>query len=356
VSTLHAREGKDARIALEVLSQSRRAVEPALREAVSSLPPSMSDIAEYHFGWRDEHGNPVPGEAGKALRPALTLAAARAVGADDTAAIPAAVAVELVHNFSLLHDDVMDRDHTRRHRRTVWSLFGAGPAILTGDALLSAATEVLIGSGSQDSAHGLRMLHGAVVNLLDGQCVDLAFERRTEVDVAECERMAAHKTGALLACACALGALFGRGNAEQIGKLHEFGAHLGLAFQFVDDLLGIWGDPAITGKPVYSDLRNRRKTLPVVAALASDTAAGRQLSELYQQESPPSDDDLTRAAELIDKAGARDWCQVRADDLLASALGRLRLLSQPDVIPPQRRRAAIAELAALARLATHRDR
>lgn len=359
----------EARSAREVLAWGRNTVDPVLRAAVDMLPASIRPIVGYHFGWRDEHGRPAGDDGGKAIRPAFVLLTAKAVGGLAAPAVPAAVAVELVHNFSLLHDDVMDGDVTRRHRPTAWSVFGVNPAILAGNALLTLAFEVLAASGHLAAQEGMRMLSAAVLDLVNGQSADLAFEERADVDLPECLRMAEGKTGALLGCACALGASFGGGSPEQVEYLRGFGKHLGLAFQLVDDLLGIWGDPAVTGKPVYSDLHERKKSLPVVAALTSGTPAGRELAALYHRDQPLSSTDLVHAAELIDIAGARAWSQVQADDLLAHALRHLRsaLLPRPgtgaDV--PQERQAgrssadptarAAAELGALARLATHRD-
>lgn len=342
----------EGRPAGEVLAWSRATVEPALRAAVDTLPSSMQRIAGYHFGWWDEHGQPdqTPGmkaTGGKAIRPALVMLSAQAAGGAPATAVPAAAAVELVHNFSLLHDDVIDGDVTRRHRPTAWSVFGLSAAILAGDALLTLALDVLATSGHPAAADGTRMLSAAVQDLVEGQSVDLAFERRAQVEPAECQRMAEGKTGALMRCACAVGALFGGGSPEQVRCLRAFGEHVGLAFQHVDDLLGIWGDPATTGKPVYSDLRSRKKSLPVVAALVSPTPSGRELTALYHRTQPLTGTELARAAELIDSAGGRAWSQAQVDDLLARAMLELRAAG-----PTER---AAEELGALARLATRRD-
>jgi geranylgeranyl diphosphate synthase, type I len=335
------------RSAREVLAWSRSAVEPVLRGAVDRLPPSMRRIAGYHFGWWNEHGQPEQVNGGKAIRPTLVLLSAQAVGGAPAAAVPAAAAVELVHNFSLLHDDVIDGDVTRRHRHTAWSVFGRNAAILAGDALLALALDVLAATGHPAAVDGIRMLSAAVQDLLEGQSADLAFQRRARVEPAECVRMAEGKTGALMGCACAMGASFGGGSPTQIQCLRGFGQYLGLAFQHVDDLLGIWGDPAVTGKPVYSDLRSRKKSLPVVAALTADQPAGPALAELYRRDQPLSGTDAVHAAELIDIAGGRAWCQAQIDDLLAHAMCNLYAAG-----PTAR---AARELGALARLATRRD-
>jgi geranylgeranyl diphosphate synthase type I len=345
VTTVGVRtEGRSAR---EVLAWSRDLVEPALRSAVGTLHSSMLHIAGYHFGWWDEHGQPVQVNGGKAIRPALALLSAQAVGGTAAAALPAAVAVELVHNHSLLHDDVMDGDLTRRHRRSAWSVFGVHPAILAGDALMVLALDVAVSSGNPAAMAGTRMLSAAMQDLFDGQSADLSFEQRAEVELAECVRMAERKTASLLGCACAVGAAFGGGRPEQVTGLRGFGMHLGLAFQYVDDLLGIWGDPAVTGKPVHSDLRSQKKSFPVVAALSSETPAGHELAALYHRDEPLSETDAARAAELIDLAGGRAWSHTQARDLLAQAMQDLQSAS-----PAPR---AAGELGALAKLATQRD-
>jgi geranylgeranyl diphosphate synthase type I len=340
-------EKAKSRSVRESLGWSRGIVDPALRRAVDTLHASMRRIAGYHFGWWDEQGRAAGADGGKAIRPALVLLAAEAVGGTPTAAVPAAVAVELVHNFSLLHDDVMDGDTTRRHRPTAWSVFGLSSAILAGDALLALAFGMLTASGHPAAQEGTLMLGTAVQHLIGGQSADIAFEQRADVDLAEALRMAEGKTGALLGCACALGALFGGGSPQQVERLRGFGEDLGVAFQLVDDLLGIWGDPTVTGKPVCSDLQSRKKSLPVVAALTSGTPAGRELAALYQRDQPLSGTDLAHAAELIERAGARAWSQSKAADLLAQALRHLR-----SAAPVGR---AAAELAALAQLITRRD-
>jgi geranylgeranyl diphosphate synthase, type I len=330
----------------EVLEWSRGHVDPALREAIDTLPATTRRIARYHLGWWDEHGQPAEGGGGKAIRSALALLAAEAVGGTATAAIPAAVAVELVHNFSLLHDDVMDGDRTRRHRPTAWTVFGIGNAILVGDALLNLACDVLAASEHPSAHNGLRLLTDAVQRLVAGQCEDIAFPDRREIQLQECVSMAENKTGALLGAACALGATFCDGTPHQVEHQRAFGEGLGLAFQHIDDLLGIWGDPARTGKPTFSDVRTRKKSLPVVAALTADTPAGRELTALYHRDEPPSETELRHVAELVKAAGGQSWSQNQADHLLARSMEHLQL-AQPI------KRAD--EIRTLARFITHRD-
>src|SRR5207249_5749814 len=279
------------RSAAALLAWSRAMVTPQMRAAIDRLPHSMRRIAGYHLGWWDENGRRVQTGGGKSIRPALVLVAAEAAGGRATPAVGAAVAVELVHNFSLLHDDVMDRDLTRRHRPTAWTVFGVAEAILAGDLLLSLALDVIAASEHPGATQGARMLNAAVLNMIHGQSTDMSFEDRSDVALSECLSMIGRKTGALLGCACALGASFGGGTPDQVDHLRRFGEQVGIAFQLVDDLLGIWGDPARTGKPVYSDLYNHKKSAPIVAALSSSTPAGRELAELYRSDQPLSGDD-----------------------------------------------------------------
>jgi geranylgeranyl diphosphate synthase, type I len=339
MSSVHARSAQ------QVIADCRVFMDVPLRKAVATLPASLQLVVGYHFGWHDEGGRPRQSYGGKAIRPALALLSAEAVGADKAVAIPPAVAVELVHNFSLLHDDVMDGDETRRHRPTAWTVFGVSAAILAGDALLTLAFGVT--AGCRRAATASCMLTSALLRLVEGQNSDLALGRRVTATVPESVEMAAAKTGALLGCACALGATVGGGEPEQVEVLRTFGEQVGLAFQHIDDLLGIWGDPAVTGKPAYSDLANRKKSLPITAALVSGTAAGRELADLYSVDRPLTEDELTRAAALVEAAGGRRWSQSRAEDHLATA-------SQWLMAAAFEERAA-RELLAVAHLITERD-
>ena len=177
---------------------------------------------------------------------------------------------------------------------------------------------------------GIRKARDRTGLIHDGQSQDLSFERRNDVDLCECLGMVERKTALLMSCACAAGAVFGGGRPAQVERFRSVGRHLGLAFQLVDDLLGIWGDPAVTGKPVYSDLQNRKKTLPVVAALTSGTAAGRELADLLACDGKLSGGALARAAELIDRAGARDWSEAQLQVFVSRALRDLDM-AEPTV-------------------------
>ncbi|MEJ3749932.1 polyprenyl synthetase family protein [Actinomycetes bacterium KLBMP 9797] len=317
-------------------------VRPALEEALRGLNPRVRRVCEYQLGWTDGQSG-----GGKSLRPLLTLASAEAAGGDPAVAMPAAVAVELLHNCTLLQDDVMDEDRTRRHRPAAWTVFGASPAILAGDALLALAFTALADSGHPVAGVAAGELMRTVDELVDGQAMDLEFERVGAVGVDDCLRMTAAKTGSLLACACRLGGLFGGGGEAACAALERYGRHLGLAYQLRDDLLGIWGDPRRTGKAALADLRRRKKSLPVVAALAGDGPAADQLRDLYARPEPFDDEAARRAARLVEEAGGREFAEGLARAELAgvdAALAELAALG-----------AAGDRLAALGRFAIARD-
>jgi geranylgeranyl diphosphate synthase, type I len=328
------------------VTTARDLVQPALTAALERLTPQIRQVAAYHLGLADAEGRPCQA-GGKALRPALALLSVRAAGNPAERGIPPAVAVELVHNFSLLHDDIMDGDTERRHRATAWTVFGSPAAILAGDALLALAQDILLEDGAPQGRWAARCLLAAVQRLIAGQGADIEFERRSDVSMDECLTMAGDKTAALMACASSIGAIFAGAPPALAMSLADYGSHMGLAFQLVDDLLGIWGAPEVTGKPVWSDLRSRKKTLPVVAALrGNDGEAARQLRELLGREEPLSEDDLEFAAGLVEKAGGRAWAEVEAARQLETALACLDAGGVPDPVRD--------ELTAIARFITER--
>ncbi|MGN6252234.1 MAG: polyprenyl synthetase family protein [Marmoricola sp.] len=289
------------------LAGARDVVVPALRAAVERLDPDTRLVTSYHLGWCDTEGRPTDADPGKAVRPGLALLAADAVAGDAGTAVPGAVAVELVHNFSLVHDDLMDRDAERRHRATVWSVWGDATAVLVGDAMASLAHEVLGEAESPHAADAQRALARATRELIRGQVLDVAFERRGDVTLEACMDMAAGKTGALLGVSAEIGGILAGAPASVCAGLREYGEQLGLAFQLVDDVLGIWGWPERTGKPVFSDLQAHKKTMPVVWSITHGGAPGRELAGWLDGEGPHDEAQLRHAAGLVEAAGGREW-------------------------------------------------
>ncbi|MET9800931.1 polyprenyl synthetase family protein [Streptomyces sp. NPDC006368] len=338
--TLPASTTVSPRSPADTLARCRALVEPALRERITRLHPWPAEMAGYAFGWCDIGGAPRTGTSGKGLRQALAVLCAEAAGAPGGIAVDGAVAVELVHTFSLLHDDIMDGDETRRERPAVWKAYGTGPAVLAGDALFALAFEVLATAPGPHGAAAVRRLSRDLRDVVDGQSEDLASESRPwtgpeAVDVHAYLRMAEHKTGALLGCAAALGALLAGAPEGTVHALSTAGRELGVAFQAVDDVLGLWGDPAVTGKPVHGDLRRGKKTLPVLAALTAGTPASARLAELLTAVRPPGaagDAVIRRAAGLVAEAGGRESALAEARrrlDLAREALHSVPLAPGP---------------------------
>ncbi|MER5961456.1 polyprenyl synthetase family protein [Streptomyces sp. NPDC002057] len=354
----------------EVLRGAGDACESQLRRWVGSLGSSVAEVASYQFGWSGEGA----GRGGKFVRAALTLACARAVGGSVQRAVPAATAIEMVHNLSLLYDDVLDGDSVRRHRAAAWQVFGSSAAARSADALLVTAFDVLSDAeGTNGTAAGetsaaspslsapapapsdasdasaasiasaaSAALLDALIQLAVGEGLDLVFEGRSQVTLAECLEMVSGKTASLFACACRLGALYGGADPVTTDEWAAFGHDLGMAFQLVDDLLGIWGDPAVTGKAVFNDLARRKMSVPVVAALTSGTSSGEELARLYAL--PGADPaDLAR---LVEQAGGRRWTGERAARHAEAARERLHRLA---VVPE-----ALADLQALCAVIVNR--
>ncbi|WP_198653127.1 polyprenyl synthetase family protein [Actinocorallia populi] len=309
------------------LDETRRWMRPAMQEAVERLHPVPRLISGFTLGWPTDGGRPRTGTGGKGVRPALAGLAAASAGGRAEDAAPGAAAVEFVHAFSLVHDDIMDGDELRRHRQTAWKAYGIGPAVLAGDGLLALALDTLAQSGNTAA---LLRLTSVLVELVNGQAADTDFEGRPwsgpgAVTVEEYRAMAVGKTGSLLGCAASVGWLLGGGDREGAERMDRMGRHLGLAFQAVDDLLGIWGEPEVTGKAVHNDLRRGKKSLPVVAALRS---GDEELVRLLEAR-PAKEDEALRAALLIERAGGRAYAEQTAERETAAALAIIEEIGGP---------------------------
>ena len=314
-----------------------------------SIPPYT--LMRYHLGWEDREGRPVEGRSGKLLRPTLCLLSCEAVGGDWRSALPAAAALELLHNFTLIHDDVEDASRQRRGRETLWSLWGQPQAINAGDGMFALAHVALLRLGSRGHPpervlEAVRMLDEAALRLCEGQHRDLAYVEEPDITRQRYLEMVEGKTAALLAASGGIGALLGSGAAELSEALHAFGRRLGLAFQIRDDLLGIWGDEQETGKPAGDDLRAGKKSYPVVVGLerASPEERTALLSLLARCERDDAAVQETRA--LLERLGARQETERAALEHAEAAIASLDGLS----LEPERRR----ELEALARFAAQR--
>ena len=261
---------------------------------------------------------------GKRLRPMLLLASCDAVGGKMERAVNQALGIEMFHNFTLLHDDVMDRADKRRGKPTVHCKWNEATAILSGDAMLTMASQ-LMGSGCNDKlSEVLDLFHGTAMEIYEGQQYDMDFESRDDVTVAEYIEMIRLKTSVLLGCACRLGALMGGADIEIQEALYRYGISLGLAFQLQDDWLDTYGDPAVFGKKIGGDILNAKKTFLLITALDRLDVAGRgQLLHLLDDKAIASDEKIRRVTAIYDATGAAAQCRAEVERYGQLAIGSL---------------------------------
>lgn len=289
-----------------------------IREQLAAVIPSPSGdlrpfygMIAYHMGWVDRYFAPQPARAGKSLRPSLCLLLAEGLGGMvEDAAAPAA-GIELLHNFSLVHDDIEDRSATRRGRPTVWSIWGEAQAINTGDAMFSLSHQLWLRTPLADTdpiafVAILRSLERTVQTLCEGQYLDMSGEGSLDLSSDAYLTMIAGKTAALIGESAWVGARTATADPEALAAARSFGVELGLAFQIRDDLLGIWGDEQETGKSASSDIATRKMTLPVILALESGDATLRQALRARYGTPPIGDDDDARVRTLLEAAGVQE--------------------------------------------------
>ena len=317
--------------ALPLLGAYLPELEVALQEAIGTSPNPLTAAARYVMGWEDADGRPMV-SGGKRIRPALCLFAAETLGGRVLDAMPGAVAIELVHNFSLVHDEIQDHDLERHHRPTTWARLGEGQAINVGDFLYTGAVRALTDAPGDPTRllRALSVLHEAIGRMIEGQWQDIAFEQLQSVTADEYIAMIAGKTGALLGAPLELGAILSGVPEGQASLVGEWGRAVGLAFQVQDDYLGIWGDPDETGKSNTNDIRRRKKTLPVVHAL-QQPRVGEIIRAIYAQ--PEIGDDAVKTVlAALEAAGAPQACRDKASELSRAAD---RLLEQLELTPAE---------------------
>ena len=286
-------------------------------------PDFFHGMMHYHMGWVNKDLQPELVNAGKQIRPILLLLTCQAAGGDWRQAVPAAAAIELVHNFSLIHDDIEDASPTRRGRLTTWKIWGIEQSINAGDAMFALAHIAMNrlfdrGVPAEIVVKALRRFDETCVQLTQGQNLDMAFETMDVVTVDEYIKMITGKTAVLLSLCTELGALIAGADAETVSNYHQFGLDAGLAFQMKDDILGIWGDEAVIGKSASTDISTKKKTLPVLYGLAESEA----LRNLYEQEET-DDVFVETAVSLLTEAGARDYATQKAVDYTNNCLAHL---------------------------------
>ncbi|HEX9069138.1 MAG TPA: polyprenyl synthetase family protein [Ktedonobacterales bacterium] len=297
------------------LAQARLETQPA--PAATALLDSFYGQIDYHFGWRHADLTPAAEKPGKLLRPTLLLLACELTAGEKSAhrvdqALPAALAVELVHNFSLVHDDIVDHDEERHGRPTLWTVWGASQGINTGDGLFTIARRELL----RLSEHGVSpaltlelaiLLDRTCLELCEGQFLDMEFEGHQTVTSAHYFEMIARKTASLISCAATMGGRLGAPDDLSVAaRLAEFGLRLGLAFQVRDDMLGIWAAESL-GKSNAGDVRRKKMSLPVIVALEHASPAAREaLLSIYAAPGPATEAQITTVLSILDAVGAHE--------------------------------------------------
>lgn len=312
----------------QVLERYRAEVNEELRAILAQRTSPLYDMMRYHLGWIDAQGRSTEEGAGKALRPTLCLLACQAVGGDYRTALPAAAAVELIHNFSLIHDDIEDQSPQRRHRPTVWWLWGVPQAINAGDAmhalgrlaLLRLEERAVLPAKVLRAAH---ILDETCLRLCQGQYLDISYQDRLDIGVDAYLDMIGGKTAGLMGSALWIGALLGTDDEGVIERFHRCGRNLGLAFQMRDDVLGIWGEEKATGKSTITDIQEKKKSLPIIYALEKATGLEKaQLVRIYSKESIDSEE-IAQVRGILDAVGAQAYVQGKAEECYRQALTEL---------------------------------
>ena len=326
-------------------SLSRDLVQNAMREAFPAAEVRVADfygMQEYHLGWRDAQFRPTYADPGKLLRPLFCLLSCDAVGGDPHQALPLAAGIQLMHDFSLIHDDIEDQSDTRRGRATVWTKWGLAQGINTGDGMLivshlSLHRLVEVGVRPEVALEVLRRFDQTVLSVCEGQYLDIAYEGNLAINEDDYIAMISRKTAALIAAATELGALVGRADVETTQAMFDFGHNLGLAFQIEDDVLGIWGDPEETGKPPAADLLRRKLSLPVIHALRA-TEQHDALARLYTKPATEAGD-INAMLELLEQAGSQRYAEQMAEQYHNRAMAALDLVHKgnPQALAEMRR-------------------
>ena len=293
---------------------------------MSNLAPFYGQM-QYHLGWVDTNFSPVSSNPCKLLRPTLLLLAYEVTGEqnhdNETAqpdsshlsrALPAATSVELTHNFTLIHDDIVDGDNERRHRPTLWNVWGIPQAINTGDGMFALARYALWDVVDEGVDPAIAVQLGAVLDkaclvLAEGQYLDISFENRDDISVAMYVDMIGRKTATLMGCAAEMGAMLGTREAETIFRVRSFGFSIGIAFQVRDDLLGVWASTEELGKIPAGDIYRRKKSLPAIHALEYAGTSDQQfLRQVYSQKTPITRTQVEEVLAIFERTRTKEYC------------------------------------------------
>ena len=307
---------------MEILKAYAEEIDVVIDDSLSKLEPeSLYESSEYLIK-----------AGGKKFRPALTLLSCQAVGGKPEKALKAAAAIELTHTFSLIHDDIMDNDDTRRGKPAVHKVWGEPLAILAGDSLFAKSFELLSQSAEDNIAYervvdALQVLTNSCINICEGQAIDMAFEDTFNVTKDEYMNMIYKKTGDLITASTTIGAIMGGASSNEIQALRTYGKQIGLAFQIQDDYIDLTGDESI-GKPVGSDLVEGKKTLMVVYAL--EKANKEDHDRLVELLEANDESIIPEAMEILEKYGAINYARSKAYDCVIESKQALSILPDSD--------------------------
>lgn len=352
-----------------VFQRHREPVHQALRSAFDAIETQASTAhselqayygqMKYHLGWVDEHFHPTKANTGKYLRPTLLLLAYEAIGAEEDEndaslrrALPVAAAIELTHSFTLIHDDIEDGDEERRHRPTLWKLWGVPQAVNTGDGLFSLARLTLwkaLDEGVPSSVVArLGMLYDRTcLAITEGQHLDLSFEEHLDIPTQTYLQVIERKTAALISCSAEMGAILATADQESIQSLSQFGRALGLAFQVRDDILGVWATEEELGKTPAGDIYRRKKSLPIIHALAhANLSDQHRLYDIYRQNAELTEEQVDQVLAILDATGTREFCYSFLTQQCNAALDALTKIATKDNPRSQR---ALTDLTLLVR-------
>ena len=294
----------------EVVSATERSAQHRFTE--HDLP--LYGMVRYHLGWSNQAFGAAEFDSGKRIRPYICMHAAAAVGGDAEAAASVAAAIEILHNFTLVHDDIQDRSATRRHRPTVWSLWGESQAINVGDAMFALGQHALLRLLDQAIpperfAPVTRGYNDTALRIVEGQVLDLGYEDRWDIPVEEYLEMIRGKSASIVAYAAWSGAVLGGADSTAAERFRAFGEQLGLAFQIRDDMLGIWGETAITGKRKGDDIRRRKKSLPIITLAAAATPNEVERLRSVYSRAEMAESDIAWIVELLRQYEIEDQLQ-----------------------------------------------
>ena len=311
-----------------ILDRYRKLIEVHLPQDIPEDGAGIYQMLRYCMGWSDQYGNLTNKTVGKLLRPSLCLFTCESVSSSVDKALPAAVTLELIHNFSLIHDEIQDFDEKRHHRPTLWTLWGIPRSLVAGDVLKiiaeSSLERMLHIESAERSIKCLSLVTEACLEMIEGQYMDINFEGKIDIGLDQYMKMISLKTGALIRCSVEIGANVGSsGNVEITNCFRRSGSYLGYLFQITDDILGVWGVEEETGKSVGSDVRRKKNSLPIVHAMTTSSESCRNAMRRLFAKEELLDTDVLEILDVLDHADSRRYCQDLAEVYAEKAIAAI---------------------------------